>query len=141
MRHDDRDLPRARRNDDLAFVLDRPLAARDAGDDVDLFAARATGSGEVAEIVLEDRPGALVQVCRLRNDVAEVERAGVIEARRRAVERSREVAPVDPIPMERAGAGVISGRVAGERRRQALIECEAVASVLGARNEWDRARS
>ena len=112
-RHDHRDFPGRRRDDDLALVLHRALVAGHARDDVHL---RCLHAREVAEVVLHDRPRALVQVGGLRNDVGEQIGERVVEAAGGAVERARQVAAVDAEAGERAGAGVVVG---GERVNEA----------------------
>ena len=97
----------ARRNDDLAFVLERALVTGDAGDDVDLLVLEAR---EVAEIVFQVAQGPWFMVRGLRDDVGEEEGEGVVEAARGAIEGARQVAAVDAVAVECAGAGVVVGR-------------------------------
>ena len=127
-RQDHRDFPGRSRNHDPAQVLERALVTGRAGDDVHLAALHAR---EIAEIVLEIRPGSLVQVGRLRHDVAEQIGARVVEAAGGAIERARHVAAIDAVSRGRAGAGVVVGRDARERGRQVRIHREAVAAVFG----------
>ena len=127
-RQDDRHFPHAFGDDDLSFVLDRALVAGTPRNDIHLATIEPRA---IAEVVLEHRPRALVQIGRLRDDVREIERERIVEAARRAIEGARQMATIDAIAGRGAGARVVRGRIAGEIGGQSRIEGEAVAPVFG----------
>ena len=126
-RQNQRDFPDLGGNRDLVLAFHGSFVARDAGDDIDLLVLETR---QIAKVVLHVRPGALVQVRRLGDDVGQVEGSRVIEGSRSAVERTREVASVNRVPGRCTGPCIVGGiemRVVGRQQR---IMGEAIASIL-----------